>query len=74
MIKGDVLKMASCEKCWENAGGDFEKYKQLIKISTCSSEEQAGENATVCPYCKRKTVHQYAKICMNPSCQMIDRN
>lgn len=66
--------MASCEKCWENAGGNTALYNQLIKTSTCSPEEQAGKNATVCPYYKRKTVHQYAKICMTPSCQMIDRN
>jgi len=59
--------MPSCEKCWEDAFGNPEKYRELIeerKNDPCTPEEQAGEDATECPKCKRKTVHQYAKICM----------
>jgi hypothetical protein len=59
--------MASCEKCWNDAQGRAEDYQQLIEErrgNPCTPEEQAGEYATECKKCKRKTVHQYAKVCM----------
>jgi hypothetical protein len=59
--------MASCEKCWRDSGGDPYKYERLIvqrNNNPCSPEDQAGESATECPICKRKTVHQYAKSCV----------
>ena len=59
--------MPSCEKCWEDACGNAEKYLQLIeerKDDPCTPEEQAGRDATKCTKCGRKTVHQYAKICV----------
>ena len=71
--------MASCEKCWNDAyvrsrlsfKDQAECYSDLIKErkdNPCTPEEQAGEDATLCPKCKRKTVHQYVKVCMNPKC------
>ena len=59
--------MPSCEKCWEDAGGNYEKYTQLIeerKDDPCSFEEQAGREAAICEKCNRKTVHQHAKVCI----------
>lgn len=64
--------MAICEKCWSEAGGDFDRYLEIIKVNGCSPEEQGGEiNATVCPKCKRQTVHVYVHQCMNPECDYI---
>lgn len=60
--------MASCEKCWELAGGDVDKYHQLLNDNDCSPEEQAGSAAESCPSCGRKTVHQYARVCVNSAC------
>ena len=43
-----------------------EHYADLVTEraeSPCTAEEQAGEDATQCPKCKRKTIHQYAKVC-----------
>ena len=70
--------MASCEKCWRDAGermtGDKSaEYQRLIierKGNPCTPEEQAGDDASICSGCKRKTVHQYVHICMNPDCKM----
>lgn len=65
--------MPSCEKCWNEANRNSlfglvnsmpEEYSRLIKINKCTPEEQAGEDATTCDICDRKTVHQYARICM----------
>ncbi len=59
--------MASCEKCWRDAGGSFETYQQLIderKNNPCTPEKQAGVDAKMCERCERKTVHQYCKLCM----------
>jgi len=42
-----------------------EIYEKLIKDSDCTPEEQAGPSATGCPKCGRKTVHQWAKLCMS---------
>jgi hypothetical protein len=63
--------MASCEKCWNDAGGDPREYKRLIeerKNNPCAPEKQAGLGATICPKCGRKTVHQSVKVCMVPDC------
>jgi ribosomal protein L37E len=70
--------MASCEKCWGDAymrihtnpmKSQAEHYQDLIKERTgekaCTPEQQAGQDATVCKKCGRKTVHQYVKVCMN---------
>jgi hypothetical protein len=64
--------MASCEKCWSDAFGNATRYLRLIELRKehpCTPEEQAGENAKICNKCKRRTIHQYAKICMNPNCK-----
>ena len=63
--------MPSCEKCWTDADGNPEKYSQLVndrKNNPCTPEEQAGECASTCQKCKRITVHQYTKQCVNPDC------
>jgi hypothetical protein len=71
--------MASCEKCWGDAYvkslytgySQAECYNKLLKErenNPCTPEEQAGEDATICPKCGRKTIHQYAKVCMNSEC------
>lgn len=60
--------MPSCEKCWQEAGGDADVYTRLMQVRNCTPEEQAGPEATECPECKRRTVHQHCHICMNPAC------
>lgn len=62
--------MAACEKCWSEAGGDAEAFRALVSHrnrigAACSPEEQAGPDAAQCTNCERKTVHQYAGVCMN---------
>ena len=68
--------MASCEKCWSDAylrsrssGKDqYECYIELISErahNPCTPEQQAGEDAKICPNCGRKTIHQYCGVCMN---------
>ena len=57
----------SCEKCWADAYGDSDRYQRILLSridNPCTPEEQAGEDATMCPACKRKTRHQYTRICM----------
>lgn len=69
--------MASCEKCWADSftmsfstGKDrVEIYQRLVKERNCTPEEQAGPDATICPKCKRKAVHQIIKMCMNCGCE-----
>lgn len=59
--------MTACEKCWSDAHGDADRYRELVikrYLSPCTPEEQAGPDATVCSGCGRKTVHQHAKVCM----------
>lgn len=64
--------MPGCEKCWrDSARGPYsdhaEDYRELIhqrRDNPCSPEEQAGEYATLCVYCDRRTVHQHAHVCM----------
>jgi len=76
--------MASCEKCWDDAGlmtfsnpmkGKPEHYYDLIeerKDNPCTPEEQAGHDAKMCPKCNRKTVHQYAKMCVICNSKLMD--
>ena len=37
---------------------------------SCTPEEQAGPDATVCEACKRKTVHQHTHLCQTPGCAL----
>jgi hypothetical protein len=68
--------VASCEKCWRDAGGDPVKYSELVEWRTgradeCTLEEQAGGNdASECPKCHRNTVHCVLDRCINPECQI----
>ena len=64
--------MASCEKCWNDSyygtpGDQGNRYIKLVRSRNCTPEEQAGDGK-ICPSCNRKTIHMYAKICMNPAC------
>lgn len=56
--------MSACEKCWRQAGGNPDYYRELVKTRSCTPEEQAGLAASVCPECKRQTLHQYTGECM----------
>lgn len=70
--------MPSCEKCWRDsrlaeASGVELAYSKLVAERTasglvCTPEDQAGEGATECPRCRRRTVHQHAKVCMTQGC------
>ena len=62
--------MASCEKCWTDARGIPEEYMRLVKARTCTPEEQAGPDAKYCIGCGRRTIHQWAGVCMVPGCRM----
>ena len=61
--------MSSCEKCWRDAHvGPYtcvaDEYRRLIEErqrDPCTPEEQAGPDATTCPTCNRKTLHQWTK-------------
>jgi hypothetical protein len=64
--------MPSCERCWRDAGArayskqtsTSEEYQALIAARECTPEQQAGEDATECPKCSRRTCHQYCHVCM----------
>ena len=58
--------MPTCEKCWRDSGGDYQRYTEMIVMRpVCSPEDQAGgDAASVCPDCGRKAVHVHCKICM----------
>lgn len=63
--------MSACEKCWaaaylaEQSGEDHHHaYRRLLKTSTCTPEEQAGNYANRCPACDRMTAHQITGECM----------
>lgn len=54
--------MSSCEKCWTDAGGDADRYAQLLEErrgNACSLQEMAGPDAKECPRCHRMTLHQH---------------
>lgn len=61
--------MPSCEKCWRDSGGNPARYRAMLKSRNCTPEQQAGAHATVCPKCKRKTIHQHVGTCTNPDCR-----
>jgi len=69
--KGD--EMASCEKCWREAGGDPVLYRQLLRQrrdNPCTLEEQAGgEHAGLCESCQRRIVHCVTGQCLHPDCK-----
>ena len=78
--------MASCEKCWGDAymktftnpsKSQAEHYSDLIKEreeNPCTPEQQAGEDARICPKCNRKTIHQIIGRCINCSFVYINDN
>ena len=63
--------MPSCEKCWADAHRDpyksvVEEYERLVKERTCTPEEQAGPDASICFRCNGiRTIHQHCGICMS---------
>lgn len=65
--------MSTCEKCWADSQGPYgdqvQRYETLVKARKCLPEEQAGPDAGECPWCKRKTLHQYTAepMCGCPS-------
>jgi len=61
--------MASCEKCWRDAGGDAVRYEELVRSRQCTPEEQAGPDAGACPACYRRTLHGFTGECMNAECK-----
>ena len=63
-----MLEMTACEKCWKDSGGDHARYKRLLKGRHCTPEEQAGDDAGLCPDCGRRTVHQHTGDCLSPEC------
>jgi len=57
--------MATCEKCWREAGGNPYRYEELISTRPpCTPEESAGPDAGRCPVCGRMTLHQHCGDCM----------
>ena len=67
--------MSACEKCWRDAGGDPDRYQELLKLrkwpdKACTPNEQAGGiDAGYCESCGGRTVHLYTHECMNPKCE-----
>ena len=66
-------EMSSCEKCWSDAHRGYPscdvatEYQRLMeerRAHPCTSEEQAGPDATFCRKCGRMTCHQYTRECM----------
>ena len=75
-IFAEKKDMAACEKCWKDAYtlsrikgiSQASCYQELLAKradNPCTPEQQAGEDALVCPSCGRKTIHQYANYCTN---------
>lgn len=47
--------MATCEKCWSDAGGDALRYRDLLRErdergEPCTPEERCGERHTIHPF------------------------
>ncbi len=67
--------MSACEKCWRDAYDphgrctDTDRYRELVASRTCAPEEQAGPDASTCPACGRRTLHQYTR---EPMCGCPD--
>ena len=63
--------MSSCEKCWDESGSDYEKYRKLLAINNCTPQEQAGGiDAGICVKCGEQTQHVYTKECLNKTCAL----
>ncbi len=65
--------MPMCEKCWSDAhdtvGNVAENYCRMMKRMgveghRCTPEQQAGPDATVCPTCGIRSVHQCCHVCV----------
>lgn len=64
--------MSGCEKCWrdshnEESGSQPDRYHELTEErrgNPCTAEQQAGEDASQCPSCKRMALHQFTGECM----------
>lgn len=59
--------MSACERCWRMASASEDKvdaYHRLLKLNDCTPEEQAGDDATECGKCMRRTRHQHTGECM----------
>ena len=56
--------MSACEKCWAAAGGSADRYRELLLKRKCTPEEQAGPDASQCPWCGRMTLHQITREAM----------
>ena len=59
--------MSMCEKCWEDANGIAKEYLKLLvkrRDNPCTPEQQAGEFASTCRVCGRRTIHQITEECM----------
>jgi len=64
--------MSSCEKCWRDSRS-VEDYHNLLherRNSPCTPEEQAGKDAQICPFCGKRTVHQFTGECMVQECKL----
>lgn len=70
-----------CEKCWNDAFKKSQEshlsqpewYSILMQQrnnNPCTPEQQAGVDAKLCPVCKKRTIHPYTKMCMNPNCKI----
>lgn len=63
--------MASCERCWERSHviaretgiEQTEEYRRLVLVNDCTPEQQAGPEASECPKCQTRTVHQHTHQC-----------
>ena len=62
--------MSSCEKCWRDSryGENYSEVLESRRDNPCTPEEQAGLDATECPVCHGRTVHQHTGECMNQDC------
>jgi hypothetical protein len=61
--------MPSCEKCWRDSQSIGVEYGNLVEARNttgvvCTPEEQAGDDAGLCPSCNRRTLHQHTGDCM----------
>ena len=71
--------MPICEKCWKDSfiesrdsgGGTWTIHKRLHDERNCTPEEQAGENAPICPVCERRAVHYEDRQCVACGCYLL---
>ena len=60
--------MSACEKCWRDAGGNHERYLELLKEregNPCTPAEQAGDDYDGAPYCSDCGA-KHARFCKCP--------